>query len=330
MKKFITRTIALLSLVSFFTDIASEMLYPIMPMYLTSIGFSVVLIGILEGFAEAIAGLSKGYFGHLSDATGKRKPFVQLGYSLSAVSKPMMAVMTFPFWIFGARTIDRLGKGIRTGARDAMLSSETTQEFKGRVFGFHRAFDTLGAALGPLAALVFLMYNPAQYKILFMLAFIPGLFAISLTFLLKEKIAQPFSAVESGFFTFLKYWKKSPHQFKLLVTGLLFFSLINSSDILLLLMMRHQGANDQQVIGIYIFYNLIYALTSYPMGALGDKIGLKATFILGLALFAFVYGGIIFAESIITLLLLFFFYGIYAACYRGNIQSLDIQYSSEA
>ena len=116
------------------------------------------LIGILEGFAEAIAGLSKGYFGHLSDTIGKRKPFVQLGYSLSAVSKPMMAVMTFPFWIFGARTIDRLGKGIRTGARDAMLSSETTQEFKGRVFGFHRAFDTLGAALGPLAALVFLMY----------------------------------------------------------------------------------------------------------------------------------------------------------------------------
>ncbi len=316
--KFITRTIVLLSLVSFFTDIASEMLYPIMPMYLTSIGFSVVLIGILEGVAEAIAGLSKGYFGYLSDTTGKRKPFVQLGYSLSAISKPMMAVMTFPLWIFSARTIDRLGKGIRTGARDAMLSAQTTQEFKGRVFGFHRAFDTLGAALGPLAALVFLIYYPEQYKIIFLLAFIPGLFAILLTFLLKEKkIEQPSSAVKSGFFTFLKYWKTSPRQFKLLVVGLLFFALVNSSDILLLLMMRHQGANDQQVIGIYVFYNLVYALMSYPMGALGDKIGLKTTFIIGLLLFAFVYGGIIFAESMITLLVLFFFYGIYAAGTEG-------------
>jgi MFS family permease len=315
--KFITRTIVILSLVSFCTDIASEMLYPIMPMYLTSIGFSIVLIGILEGVAEAIAGLSKGYFGHLSDAIGKRKPFVQFGYSLSAVSKPMMAVMTFPLWIFGARTLDRLGKGIRTGARDAILSSETTQEFKGRVFGFHRAFDTLGAALGPLAALVFLMYYPAQYKILFLLAFIPGLLSILLTFLLKEKIEQPSSTVKPGFFTFLKYWKTSPRQFKSLVVGLLFFTLVNSSDILLLLMMRHQGANDQQVIGIYIFYNLVYALMSYPMGALGDKIGLKATLILGLALFAFVYGGIIFATSTVALLVLFFFYGIYAAGTEG-------------
>ena len=157
--KFITRTVVILSAVSLCTDIASEMLYPIMPMYLTSIGFSVVLIGLLEGIAEATAGLSKGYFGHLSDIIGKRKRFIQFGYSLSAISKPMMAVMSFPLWIFGVRTLDRLGKGIRTGARDAMLSAETAPEFKGRVFGFHRAFDTLGAALGPLAALVFFLHT---------------------------------------------------------------------------------------------------------------------------------------------------------------------------
>ena len=319
--KIITRTVVILSVVSLFTDIASEMLYPVMPMFLTSIGFSVILIGLLEGIAEATAGLSKGYFGNLSDRIGKRKIFVQFGYSLSAISKPMMAVLTFPLWIFGARTLDRLGKGIRTGARDAILSAETTPEFKGRIFGFHRAFDTIGAALGPFAALIFLIFYPAQYKILFLLAIIPGVFAIAMTFFVKEKFVQPipanYSATKSGIFSFLRYWKTASREFHLLIIGLLFFALMNSSDVLLLLMMRHQGATDQQVIGIYIFYNLVYASMSYPMGVLGDKLGLKTIFIIGLVLFAIVYGGIIFLASMPALLVLFFIYGIYAASTEG-------------
>jgi MFS family permease len=320
--KIFTHTVIILSVVSLFTDIASEMLYPIMPMYLTSIGFSVMLIGLLEGIAEATAGLSKGYFGQLSDRIDKRKPFVQFGYSLSAISKPMMAVLTFPLWIFGARTLDRLGKGIRTGARDAMLSAETTIEFKGRVFGFHRAFDTIGAALGPFAALMFLMFYPVKYKTLFLLAFIPGVLAIAMTFLVKENSKGQRTAISApiarpGFFSFFGYWKIAPREFRLLVVGLLFFTLMNSSDILLLLMMRHQGATDQQVIGVYILYNLVYAGMSYPMGALGDKIGLKNIFIAGLVLFAVVYGGIIFVESMPVLLALFFLYGVYAASTEG-------------
>jgi sugar phosphate permease len=147
----ITRSVLLVSLVSFFNDIGSEMLYPVMPVFLRSIGFSFVLIGLLEGFAEATAGLSKGYFGNLSDKTGRRVPFVRFGYMLSAISKPLMAVFSWAWWIFLARTTDRLGKGIRTSARDALLSDETTPENKGKVFGFHRAFDTLGAAIGPRA-----------------------------------------------------------------------------------------------------------------------------------------------------------------------------------
>lgn len=126
--KNITRTVLVLSAVSLFTDMASEMLYPVMPIYLKSIGFSVLLIGLLEGIAEATAGLSKGYFGKLSDVTGKRVPFVQIGYALSAISKPMLATFVFPLWIFFARTIDRVGKGIRTGARDAILSDEAYHE----------------------------------------------------------------------------------------------------------------------------------------------------------------------------------------------------------
>ncbi|MEK7199496.1 MAG: MFS transporter, partial [Bacteroidota bacterium] len=116
MNKIVTRTVLIVSLVSMFADIASEMLYPVMPVYLESIGFSVLLIGILEGVAEAVAGLSKGYFGKLSDMKGVRLPFIRWGYFLGAVSKPMMAMVSFPLWIFGARTIDRVGKGLRTGA----------------------------------------------------------------------------------------------------------------------------------------------------------------------------------------------------------------------
>ncbi len=319
--KNITHTIVILSVISLFTDIASEMLYPVMPMYLTSIGFSVLLIGLLEGIAEAAAGLSKGYFGYLSDKINKRKPFVQFGYSLSAISKPMMAVLTFPFWIFGARTLDRLGKGIRTGARDAILSAETTTEFKGHVFGFHRAFDTIGAAFGPFAALIFLMFYPAQYKTLFLLAIIPGAFSIAMTFFLSEKKYQSLSIISTAAryrkYSFFHYWKIAPREFRLLFFGLLCFALMNSSDVLLLLMMRHHGANDQQVIYIYIFYNLVYALASYPMGLIGDKIGLKLIYITGLILFAVVYGGIIFADTVPVLLVLFFLYGVYAASTEG-------------
>ncbi|MEO7764629.1 MAG: MFS transporter, partial [Ferruginibacter sp.] len=127
-QKIITKTIWVLSMVSLFTDMASEMLYPVMPIFLKHIGWSILLIGVLEGIAEAVAGLSKGYFGKLSDNRGKRLPFVQLGYSLSAISKPMLAIFIYPWWIFLSRSIDRLGKGIRTGARDAMLSDECTKE----------------------------------------------------------------------------------------------------------------------------------------------------------------------------------------------------------
>ena len=186
-KKILTRTILIVSFVSLFTDIASEMLYPVMPVYLRKIGFTVAMIGILEGMAEAIAGLSKGYFGNLSDRSGKRVPFIRWGYTLSALSKPMMGLLITPVWIFMARSFDRIGKGLRTGARDALLSDEATKETKARVFGFHRSMDTLGAAIGPTLALLFLSFFPGQYRWMFILAIVPGIAAVSLTLLLKDR-----------------------------------------------------------------------------------------------------------------------------------------------
>ena len=316
--KYITRTVWTLSLVSLFTDTASEMLYPIMPIYLKTIGFSIVLIGVLEGFAEATAGLSKGYFGKLSDVSGKRVPFVQMGYALSAISKPMMAAFVFPLWVFFARTVDRLGKGIRTGARDAILSDEATPETKGKIFGFHRSMDTFGAVLGPLFALFYLYYYPQDYKTLFYIAFLPGVLAVAVSFYLKDKNKPTQKEFKrTSFFAFIAYWKSSPLMYRKVVSGLLAFALFNSSDVFLLLKAKQAGLTDIAVIGVYIFYNLIFALFAFPIGIVADKIGLKKMFTIGLSIFAVVYVGMGFSANLYMFIALFFLYGVYAAATEG-------------
>jgi len=322
-QRIITKTIWILSLVSLFTDIASEMLYPVMPLFLNHIGYTAIFIGVLEGIAEAVAGLSKSYFGKLSDNSGKRLPFVQLGYTLSAISKPMLAIFIYPWWIFLSRTIDRLGKGIRTGARDAMLSDECTKETRGRVFGFHRSMDTFGAVLGPAIALAYLYFYPNDYKTLFLIAFLPGLLAIVAGLLIKEKKKPPPVIPADGqrptanLFAFAGYWKTSSTEYKRLVSGLLLFALFNSSDVFLLLRMKESGLNDTSVIGIYIFYNLAFALLAYPVGILADKLGLKKIFLAGLFVFALVYIGFAFNNNIYIFLFLFLLYGLYAAATEG-------------
>lgn len=317
--KYITRTVWILSLISLFTDTASEMLYPVMPIYLKTIGFSIVLIGVLEGIAEATAGLSKGYFGKYSDVSGKRAPFVQIGYGLSALSKPLMAFFVFPLWIFFVRTIDRFGKGIRTGARDAMLSDEATPQTKGKVFGFHRSMDTLGAVLGPSLALIYLYFYPKDYITLFYIAFATGILSILVSLALKDKKSKQTVSKKTAtpLFSFLKYWNQSPAEYRKLVIGLLIFTLFNSSDVFLLLKAKQSGLNDSMVIGVYIFYNLIYALFAFPIGILADKIGLKTIFITGLAVFAIVYFGMAFTTNMYFFFVLFFLYGIYAAATEG-------------
>lgn len=317
-KKIISRTVLMLSLVSLFTDMASEMLYPVMPLYLKEIGFTVLGIGILEGFAEAVAGLSKGYFGTWSDNTGKRMPFIRLGYSLSALSKPMMAVFTNVWWIFTARLVDRTGKGVRTASRDAVLANEATNETLGRVFGFHRALDTLGAVFGPAIALIFLIYYPKEYQTLFLFAFIPGLFAIAFTFLIKEQKIKPNTLKQyPSFKAFYQYWINSSADYKKLTGALLVFTLFNSSDVFLLLRMKESGIDDAILISIYIIYNAVYALCAYPMGAFGDKYGLKKIMISGFLLFAVVYAGMSLNNNFLVFSLLFMLYGIYAAATEG-------------
>ncbi len=319
--RIISKTVLILSLVSFFADIASELLYPVIPVYLESIGFSVLWIGVLEGVAGFTAGISKGYFGKWSDERGLRLPFIKLGYMLSAVSKPMMALFVYPLWIFFARTTDRLGKGVRTAARDALLSAEATMETKARVFGFHRSFDTLGATVGPALALLFLYLWPGQYTTIFYIAFIPGIISVALIFLLKET-RKPVSTLGKGnFLSFFSYWRIAGKDFKRVVTGLLFFAFFNSSDIFLLLKTKEITGDDLTTIAAYVFYNLVFALASFPMGVLADKLGPRKIFISGLLLFTIVYTGFALATSAIAVFVLFFIYGLYAAATEGVVKA---------
>jgi len=327
--KYLTRTIWILSLVSLFNDISSEMLYPIMPLFLQSIGFSSILIGLLEGMAEATAGLSKGYFGRLSDSTGKRKVFVQSGYLMSAISKPMMAAFTFPAWIFAARTADRLGKGVRTAARDAILSDETSPENKGKVFGFHRGMDTLGAAIGPSIALGFLFIKPGAYKLMFLLAFIPAMFGVLLTSFITEKQSKPSTKTAFRLTQIFDYLPASSSDYKKVLSILLFFALFNSSDLFLLLKIKSSLVDilpgnlvDKAVVGCYILYNIVFAFASFPLGHLADKIGLKVTLAWGLFIFAIVYAGFGLNTTLGGFIVLFVLYGIYAASTDGVSKAL--------
>lgn len=311
------RIVWILSLVSLFADMASEMLYPVLPLYLREIGFSVFLLGVLEGVAECTAGISKGYFGKKSDESGLRLPYIRGGYLLSALSKPLMVVASFPLWIFGVRTLDRLGKGLRTAARDAMLAGASTSSNKARIFGFHRGMDTLGAFFGPLIALVFLHFLPGQYRPLFLWALIPGLLSVLLLFLLREKRSPSSTLQRKGFFSYFGYWKKSSAGYRKLVSALLLFTLFNSSDVFLLLKTKELTGSDTLTISAYLFYNLIYALAAYPAGIWADRQRYGTVMGTGLLLFALVYGGFAAGPSTPWVFGLFLLYGLFAACTEG-------------
>ncbi len=281
------------------------------------------MIGLLEGLAEAVAGLSKGYFGNLSDSIGKRLPFVQFGYLLSAAAKALLAIFSTVVPVFIARTFDKLGKGVRTSARDAILSDESSVGNKAAVFGFNKSMDTIGAAIGPMLALIYLYYYPGDYKALFAIAIIPSVVAVLITFIVKEKMLQPQSSKSNiSFFSFFKYWSQATASYKIIVCGLLFFTLMNSSDVFLLLAIKQKGFSDQHMIGIYIFYNLVFALFAFPVGRLADKFGMVKMIAIGMLIFSSVYFSISFADSLILFMPIFFAYAIYAACFEGTARAI--------
>lgn len=314
--KFITRNIMLLSLVSLFTDLASEMVYPVIPLYLSSVGLSVLAIGMIEGIAQAVTGLTQGWFGYWSDKTGKPALFVRAGYGLSAVSKPLLGVFAGVYaGLFAARTMDRLGKAVRSAARDSILANDSVQSDRGKVFGFHRSLDTFGATLGPLAALGFLFALPGQYRLLFFLAAIPGLIAVVLTLLVRSGRYAPKVPRRRppGLRALYEFWRQAGPGYRRLLGGYLLLALINSSDFFLLLRARELGLSEIAVIAVYILFNLVGAAVALPMGALSDRLGFRRVFLVGLAVFTIVYGALAYSLSLTGIILVFALYGVFAA-----------------
>lgn len=347
MKGFITRNIFLLAMISFFTDIASEILFPVMPLYLTSIGFGVLAFGVIEGIAESVSGIFKVYFGYLSDKYHTRNIFIRIGYSLSAIAKPLFVFTNSVGVVVGLRSLDRIGKGVRTAPRDAVLTSESIPENRGKVFGFHRGMDTLGATLGPIIALVYLYFNPGEYKSLFLWAFVPGVLAIAGTFLLRKNREKKFVATDVGSveeatkdlvsekpkISFKKFWMFTGGDYKKLVIGFAIIALINTSDMFLILRAHELGISDLHIIIGYILYNVVFTVMSIPAGYLADKIGFKKVYVMGLFVFTLVYAVLAYPISLSTFFIIFSVYGIFSAISQSSTTawiSLHIPKSYEA
>jgi len=315
----ISRQVIFLGIVSFFTDFASEMLYPITPIFLTTVlGASMATVGAIEGIAEITAGLLKGIFGTVSDKIGKRSIFVVLGYGLSAIVKPLPGFFPRVTTVIFSRVFDRIGKGIRTAPRDALLAGYADGN-TGAVFGFHRGMDTLGAVVGPLVALILLFIFPGNYTLIFIAAIIPSVCAVYFTTRVKDPVVK--SGVVKEKFKLSRFWSLATPRYKSLLVLLTLFSFVNSSDVFLILKSMDVAKSDTMAIFGYIFYNFVYAAASYPIGLLADKIGKKNIFVIGMFIFSITYFFFALNDNIYLIWPLFALYGIYSASSEGVMKA---------
>lgn len=310
----VERDVFVLGLVSFFADVAGEMLYPIVPVFLTAtLGAPVAAVGLVEGVAECAASLLRTVSGWLSDRIGRRRPLVALGYGLSAVAKPLLALAFGWPLVLLARFLDRTGKGVRGAPRDALIAEWSAPAERGRAFGFHRMMDTAGAVVGPLIALVALWLLADNLRLVFVLAFAPAAAAVSLVALVRErrpvgaKGAPPVSFRLSGY----------DRRFKALLVVTLVFALGNSSDAFLILRARDLGLSAAMVVLAYTVYNVVYAALSLPAGIVSDAIGRRNVMLVGFGIFAAVYLGFAVAGNAALVWPLFAVYGAYIALTDG-------------
>ncbi|MEF3696768.1 MFS transporter [Desulfolutivibrio sp.] len=310
--------------ISFFTDVASEMVYPVVPLFLTAaLGAPVVVIGAIEGVAEAIVSVMKGLSGWHCDRMGRRVPYIKWGYGLGAASKPLMALAVSWPMVFVARAVDRLGKGLRTTARDALIADAVEASQGGRAYGFHRMMDTSGAIVGVLIALALLALLPGQYRLIFLLAALPGAAAVLLTFKIREantgasttadacsQSIRPQAAPGS------RPWSGLPAAYWKTLGLLVVFAFANSSDTLLLLRAKNLGLSDVQSILGYTLFNIVYAASAYPLGVLSDRFGRWGMVISGWTLYAVVYFGFALADMS-AVWWLFPLYGLFMGLTEG-------------
>lgn len=318
------RNVVSLGFVSMLNDLASEIVYPIVPVFLTTtLGAPAAILGLIEGIAEATASVLKVFSGWFSDKFRRRKPFVIAGYTLSALSKFIMAASILWWHVLSARFIDRFGKGLRSSARDALIADSSTSANRGASFGLHRALDTLGAVFGPLLALLLLHLLDNHYNLIFLVAAIPGIFAVTL---LIFAVREPNRSTPSSVISLRQAWGKMtrPFRFFLLVSAI--FALANSSDAFLILRSQSLGYSVQLTVFLYVLFNITYALLSFPLGKLSDLIGQKPLLILSFLLFSLVYAGFAIVPDKTWLFVLFPCYGIFMALSEGIGKAYIVKY----
>ncbi|MDR3661265.1 MAG: MFS transporter [Mycobacterium sp.] len=310
----LTRNVWVLSLVSLLQDAASELLYPLLPIYLTTVlGAPPSVVGAIEGAAEGAAAVTKLASGPIADRVGRR-PLIAAGYGMAALGKLIVAAAGAWPGVLAGRVVDRLGKGLRGAPRDALLVTDIDATQRGRVFGFHRTFDTLGAVIGPLLGLAGYEAFDHQIGPVLYLAVIPAGLSVLLVVWVRDA---PKPAPRANRPPIWSTVGQLPRRYWSVVSFLTVFSLVNFPDALLLLRLKEIGFSVTEVILAYVGYNAVYAAASYPAGALADRVGRPLVYATGLVFFAVGYLGLGFTTDLSTAWVLIGVYGLFTACYDG-------------
>jgi len=309
------KNVTIAGLVSFFMDVSSEMIYPLVPLFLANIlGVNKSVIGLIEGIAESTASVLKVFSGWFSDRSGNRKWLMAVGYGISTLSRPIVALATGWQHVMGSRFIDRFGKGVRTAPRDAIIAESSEATHLGRAFGFHRSMDTMGAVVGPALAFFVLGLFSNNYRTVFWLSMIPGAIAVLFIVLFITEKKKAFIAYSERPKLTLKHfdWK-----FKFFVLIATLFAIGNSSDVFLILRAQQIGIPILMIPVVYLVFNLVYSLSSIPAGIAADRFGRKRVILLGFVLFAVLYYGFAIARDASAIWALFAFYGLFMGLTEG-------------
>lgn len=314
------RNVFFSGLTSFFTDTSTKMIYSVMPLFLLSLGSSKTTISLIEGIAESTASLIKALSGLWSDKIGKKKPFMIIGYGLTALVTPIYAFVRFPVQVLYLRFTERLGKGLRTAPRDSLVSASTPKGETGRSFGFHKAMDNSGAIIGPLVAFLLLKYLPLNYGNIFLLATIPAIIGvITIILFIHEPIKDKENKNEEKKKISLR---DLPKRFYFFLAVIFIFSLGNSTDTLLLIKTYETGIDKAYIPFIYMIFNTVSVFLAIPIGKLSDRIGREKLIIAGFLVYAIVYFFFGSFNSINIFIILFVLYGLYSALTDGSQKSM--------
>jgi MFS family permease len=318
----LSKNVILLSLTSLFGDVSTEMLYPVLPIYLTqTLKASGGVLGLIEGLAQATQNIAQGFSGFLSDKWQRKKPIALAGYILAALAKPFLGLAGTWQFALGARLADRLGAGTRSAPRDALIAASVEPKYRGKAFGLEGFGDNLGAFLGPvITILLFLSFRLAIHTVFF-LAFIPGMIAALLVLFVKEKSVK----MEAGSRIDMHFRRFPPAYWKyLMITAL--FGIGNSSNSFLILQLRGMGLSLTATVLVYALFNLLAALISYPAGSLSDKLGRRPVLMISFVIFFISYAGFALTNGFFFTAILFVFYGLFQGIFRsvGKSYAIDL------